>query len=365
MRKAIFQVHLWCGVAIGFYALVIGATGAVLMFRQDLQAWAYPEIFAPPVAGLALASPDAVAAELRTRFPGERLSGIDYPTHRRGTFLAYLINGRDFRAVFLEPSTGGFAGELPKSGWIQQLQDLHFNLWSGSIGLTVNGVGALCLLGMALTGLVLAWPLGFSWRRVFAVDWARGWKRVTWELHRAVGAWTLILLAIWAVTGFYFAFPGAVRRMVNAVLPGGGPAAAAVAAHATAPQPPQLSALVQRAQRELPTAQVARVVVPSTPSGTYDVVMARAVHGDWDGSDEVTLQFDATATLLRVTDASVRSPASRVITWLGLLHVGSFGGWLVKIVWAAFALALPTLFASAYVMWWNRVVAPALRRRSA
>jgi hypothetical protein len=27
-------------------------------------------------------SPDAVVTELRTRFPDERLSGIDYPTHR-------------------------------------------------------------------------------------------------------------------------------------------------------------------------------------------------------------------------------------------------------------------------------------------
>ena len=362
MRKAIFQVHLWCGVAIGLYAFVIGVTGAVLMFRQDLQAWVYPEIFAPPVAGLAIASPDAVAAELRSRFPDERLSGIDYPTHRRGTFLAYLTKGSDFRAVFLEPSTGRFAGELPKSGWIQQLQDLHFNLWAGATGLMVNGVGAMCLLGMALTGLVLAWPSGASWGRPFAVDWSRGWRRVTWEVHRASGAWALVLLATWAVTGFYFAFPGPVRRGVTAMLPAGAPPPGPVTAHAAGGQTPALDALVQRARRELPAAGVARVVVPSTPAGTFDVVMARAVHGDWDGSDEVTLQFDATGTLVRVTDARVRSPASRVITWFGLLHVGSFGGWAVKIAWALFALALPTLFASGYVMWWNRVVAPALRR---
>jgi uncharacterized iron-regulated membrane protein len=61
---------------------------------------------------------------------------------------------------------------------------------------------------------------------------------------------------------------------------------------------------------------------------------------------------------VRVTDAGKRSPASRVITWLGVLHVGNFGGWPVKTVWAAFALALPALFASGYV----HVVEP--RRRA-
>jgi uncharacterized iron-regulated membrane protein len=362
MRKAIFQVHLWCGVAIGLYAFVIGLSGAVLMFRQDLQAWAYPQVFAPLARGAALASPDTVVTELRTRFPDERFSGIDYPTDRRGTFLAYLTKGGDFRAVFLDPLTGRFSGELPKAGWIQQLQDLHFNLWSGSTGLTVNGLGALCLLGMALTGLVIAWPAGTSWAGLLWVDWSRGWKRVTWELHRAAGAWALLLLVMWAITGFYFAFPRPVRTLVNAILPAAGSSSAPVQAHAATVTAPVLSALVARAQQELPLAQVARVVVPSTPLGTYDVVMARAVHGDWDGSDEVTLHFDGTGTLVRVTDASARSPASRVITWFGLLHVGSFGGWPVKIAWALFALALPTLFASGYVMWWNHVVAPALRR---
>ena len=280
-------------------------------------------------------------SELRTRFPDERFSGIDYPTDCRGTFLAYLTRGDDFRAVFLDSSTGRFSGELPKAGWIQQLQDLHFNLWSGSTGLTVNGVGALCLLGMALTGLVIALPGASSWSRAFAMDWTRGWKRVTWELHRAVGAWTLALLMMWAVTGFYFAFPAPVRLVVNALLPADALPTGSVTAHAPGGQAPALDGLVQRARRELPTAQVARVVVPSTPAGTYDVVMARAVHGDWDGSDEVTLHFDFTGTLVRVTDASVRLPASRVISWFGLLHVGSFGGWTVKIAWALFALALP------------------------
>ena len=47
--------------------------------------WAYPEVFAPRVSAEALASPDAVVRELRTRFPDERFSGIDYPTDRRGT----------------------------------------------------------------------------------------------------------------------------------------------------------------------------------------------------------------------------------------------------------------------------------------
>jgi uncharacterized iron-regulated membrane protein len=203
-------------------------------------------------------SPDAVVTELRTRFPDERLSGIDYPTHRRGTFLAYLTEGDDFRAVFLDAATGRFAGELPRSGWIQRLQDLHFNLWSGPTGLALNGAGALCLLLMAVTGLVIAWPGSPGWRRVLVVDRSRGWKRLTWELHRATGVWALVFLAMWGVTGAYLAFPTPVRQLVNTLLPGGPSSSAAVDAHAIGVTPPALAALVQRAQRELPSTGPAR-----------------------------------------------------------------------------------------------------------
>ena len=216
MKKAIFQLHLWCGIAIGAYAFVIGLSGAVLMFRQDLQAWAYPQVFARPVPGFALASPDVVVAELRTRFPEERFSGIDYPTDRRGTFLAYLTRGTDFRAVFLDPSTGRFLGELPKSGWIQRLQDLHFNLWAGPAGLTANGVGALFLLGMALTGLVIAWPGSPPGAALSRGLEPRVEARDLGAASRGRGAGRSSCSPMWAVTGFYFAFPAPVRRLVNA-----------------------------------------------------------------------------------------------------------------------------------------------------
>lgn len=363
MKRALVQLHLWCGLVIGVYAFVIGTTGAVLMFRPELQGAVYPQLLPAPTPTTPVASPDAVVAELRNHFPDHSFSGIDYPTYRRGTLLAYVTKGDEFRAVFLDPGTGRVVGELPKSGWVQRLQDLHFYLWAGTPGLTLNGVGGLCLLVMVVTGAAIAWPGASMWPQALWVDWRHGWKRVMWELHRAVGSWALLLLAMWAATGAYFAFPRPVRALVELVLPVRRSDDSRIAAHAAGGTPPSLQELVARARRELPSARVARVLVPFAPGGTYAVAMAREVHGDWDGSDEVTLHFDATGTLVRVADARQRSSGERVLSWLGLLHVGNFGGWPLKVVWAVFALALPTLFASGYVMWWNRVVRPAVRRR--
>src|SRR4030095_10329560 len=36
MRRALFQVHLWSGIAIGLYIFMISVTGSVLVYRNEL-----------------------------------------------------------------------------------------------------------------------------------------------------------------------------------------------------------------------------------------------------------------------------------------------------------------------------------------
>jgi uncharacterized iron-regulated membrane protein len=115
--------------------------------------------------------------------------------------------------------------------------------------------------------------------------------------------------------------------------------------------------VVARAQAHMPDAQLARFVIPSGPAGTYGVVLARNAHGDWDSSDEVTFYFDRySGDLLGADEASGRTAGDVFLTWLGLLHVGTFGGITVKIIWFAAGLAMPVVAVTGVVMWWNRVV---------
>ena len=36
LRRALFQVHLWSGIAIGVYILIVSLTGSVLVYRNEL-----------------------------------------------------------------------------------------------------------------------------------------------------------------------------------------------------------------------------------------------------------------------------------------------------------------------------------------
>lgn len=353
VRRAVFQVHLWTGLVAGAYLFVIGVTGAVVVFRQELQRAAYPEFHAPARAGGATAEPAALLRELRRAYPGYRLSGLDWPTYRRDTFLAYVSNGAEFRTVFAHPESARVAGELPYD-WIRRLQDLHFDLLAGTTGRTINGIGALCLLAMGVSGLVVWWPGIARWRGGLVVHRGRGWKRVTWELHGVSGVWASALLLMWAATGAYYGFPQAARAAIAAVSPPTvvRPPDSAPAAGRAALAP---EAILARARRHVPDAQLARLVFPLGDRGTYLVVLARRVHGDYDTSDEVTLYFDQySGDLLLARDHARRSGGDLVTAWIGPLHFGSFGGLPVKAAWAVAGLTLPLLFVTGLVMWLNR-----------
>jgi uncharacterized iron-regulated membrane protein len=49
-----------------------------------------------------------------------------------------------------------------------------------------------------------------------------------------------------------------------------------------------------------------------------------------------------------------------VLRWLSRLHFGRFGGWPIKALWTVLGLLPIILFITGAVMWWNRVLRPAL-----
>jgi uncharacterized iron-regulated membrane protein len=360
-RRVLFQVHVWTGLVVGLYAIFIGVTGSALVFRSTLQQRTYPALFASRRAGTALAPAETVIASLTRQFPGYRFSGFEYPSSRRGSFLAYLANGDELHTVFLDAERGTVIGELPRDGWIQRLQDLHFTFLAGPRGYVLNGIAAACLLVMCLTGVVVWWPGLSRMAQACIVHPGRGWRRIVWELHGAAAIWSVALLIVWCVSGIYFSFPGPFRQATERVVTLA-PYPSLQSQPPTSAPPPAPSDLVRTAQSRVPGAQLARFSLPSGQRGTYSVTLARDRHGDGDTSDEVTVYFDRfTGRELATRDQTGRTAGDIFLIWLGRLHVGNFGGTAVKLVWFTGGLVFPLLAVTGAVMWWNRFVRPKLR----
>ena len=104
LRKALFQIHLWAGIAIGLYLVVVCVTGSALVFRIHLQRAAFPHLFT------AMPGEPADAATIldwvSKAFPNDRISGIEAPTRELPTTFAFIVHEGRPHTFLLDPATG-------------------------------------------------------------------------------------------------------------------------------------------------------------------------------------------------------------------------------------------------------------------
>lgn len=355
LRRVVFQIHLWLGLIAGLYVLVISITGAALVYRIDVQRALHPALFTPRVSG-PLADPVTIMDSVSRAYPGQRLSGVDAPTTSRPTYLAYVTTAQRFTTVLVDPVSAEVLGELPEQSIVRTLQELHHDLLGGRRGRTINGVGAAAIVVMALTGLWLWWPGRAAWRRAITIDTGRRGQRLLWEVHRAVGFWTVLLIVMWAITGMYLAFPAQARALVGAFSPLTATRTPVSGAAATGDgAEPSWRSMIERARMFRPTAHVARVVLPFGERGAFLVMFADASPTPAGAPlDPVYLdRFTGEPIAAPERHASV---GDRVVRSMSPLHVGGVGGAVGRGIWFAGGLAPAVLFMTGAIVWWGRAV---------
>ena len=112
--------------------------------------------------------------------------------------------------VLLMSVTGSiivFRDELSRWFSVEWLVNLHKNLLLGETGRLVNGVGAICVTTVCVTGAIIWWPGLKNWRRSLKVSWGSRFARFTWNTHSALGFWCFFFILMWGISGIYFSFP--------------------------------------------------------------------------------------------------------------------------------------------------------------
>jgi uncharacterized iron-regulated membrane protein len=131
-------------------------------------------------------------------------------------FKIHLWSGAALGVYVLLMSVTGsllvFRNHLPSSHAVVWLAKLHTNLLAGETGRFVNGVASAFLTIICITGIIVWWPGVKNWRRGLSVNWTARLPRLNWDVHSALGFWAFGFVLVWAVSGFYFSFPGLFNR---------------------------------------------------------------------------------------------------------------------------------------------------------
>jgi uncharacterized iron-regulated membrane protein len=361
LRRLNFVIHSWVGIGLALYLIVIGVTGSILVFRSEIERLSESTTWQRIRVGTRTADIKTVVNNVQQAYPRWRLVSLLAPSDPEATFVA-VLEGRERIRVACDPNSGKVLGEFPSQpNWMEFVRELHETLLlSGHTGRLVNGFAASLLLLLNATGVVIWWPGVRSWRRALRVSFRRNWRRINFDLHSAVGFWTLAIVSMWAITGVYFAWPRQTFLLVNSF---SNVVSARPPTIVVSPEGPlgalDLDRLVERARVLDPGTKLAGIVLPYSRRAPIAVLMQR--HNGPGREYEDTVYFNPYSGKYILTwSYGVNQSLGDSLIWLQVpLHFGTYWGLGVKLAWAPCGLAIPLLTVTGLLMYWNR----ALRRK--
>jgi uncharacterized iron-regulated membrane protein len=211
-KKITGKVHLWLGLASGLIVFIVGLTGAILVFEEEisrlLNYGVFQEVektdqpFAPPskifsIAGSALQN-KKIARTYYTVFT----SG------RQVNALWALDSTRQYHAVLQNPYTGKIVGSYDyKNAFFTIITHIHISLLMGEVGTTIISYATLTFVLLMITGIILWKPASRKgYKQRFTIKWNAKGKRLNYDLHNVLGfymAWIAIFIAL---TGLVWSF---------------------------------------------------------------------------------------------------------------------------------------------------------------
>ncbi len=220
LRKAIFQIHLWSGIGLGLYVLLISVTGSILVYRNELYRVATADPIVVTASGPQLTDDQLKAAAIRA-YPGYRVVRISRALNPDQAVGIILSRGGGEKNRLFNPYTGADVGEtVPLGIWmVSELLSLHDDLLGGTTGREVNGLGSILVAVLAFTGMVVWWPGIRKWRKSLTVPRGAGWQRTIWGLHSMIGFWGLGIILLFAASGVYLCAPELVQDLADKIEP--------------------------------------------------------------------------------------------------------------------------------------------------
>ena len=218
LRKACFQVHLWIGLAIGLYVVVLSLTGSALVFRNELNRAFSPE--RPAIDKDArIQSPEELTEAARHAYPGFAVARVgDVQGRSPVVQISLERDGETIERVFNAYTGEDLGDPFPMASrallWVTILHD-DLLIMEGQRGRFWNGIGSILTALLCLSGAIVWWPGIAVWRRSVTVKWRSAWPRLSFDLHSALGFWCFVLIAIWAVSGIYLSLPTPFMAVVD------------------------------------------------------------------------------------------------------------------------------------------------------
>jgi len=341
-RSIWWMVHSWLGLKLSIFLSFILLTGTLAVFAHEIDWLVTPAMRVTP-RDAPQASWGKLAQAAARSDPTARLQTLYAPIDPWFAAEAWMDHGKGAPSrVYIDPWTARVTGTHGWANVHRFLRQVHRHLMLPTkIGIPIVSSLALLLATSLVTGIVTykKWWRGFV-RRPRGGDS----RRLTGDLHRLAGLWSLWFVALIAVTGVWY--------LVETL---GGNAAVPELPKVTTSAPSTGAALdrmVALVKRERPTLKI-REIRFTEDNGVIFLGQDQA----WlvrDRANGVAVD-PSTGRITMSLDGRDLNVHQRISEMADPLHFGTLGGLPTKIIWFVFGALLTVLAVTGAIIYTLRL----------
>ena len=348
-------LHLWLGLASGIIVVILGLTGCVLVFEQELKSLSSPWLHVEQPAGGNYLPPSVLYQAVKKALPHKEINSVWY--HGADKTAHFSLNSDSM--VYINPYTAEIVAMVDHEDFFHEVDEGHRHLWlPEKIGKQVVGWATFIFFLLLITGLILWWPKNLrksNLDKSLKIKWRAKFKRLNYDLHNVLGFYSLLIALLMAITGLVMSFSWFNKSVYW--LSGGDSNQSSpkeeIYEPGLLPIHENVDLVWRKVQDEYAVYRKNEIII-SFPKESNEPIYACTdmINGHW--RDLYFKQSDLSLTSNTMPKMKDLPFADQVRKLNFTMHVGAFGGLWIKGIYFIASLICASLPITGFYVWWGK-----------
>lgn len=207
-KKVFFQIHWFLGITAGLILSLMGVTGAIYSYEQQILKWLNQDSYVVEAAQTPKLSPAQLYQHFNQQQPEIEINSITIAADPTASSTVNIKKEGARRGynMMVNPYTAEVLPDIKGRDTLQFIQRLHRNLTVGEFGAQITGASTLMLIFFVLSGIYLRFPKKHSIKQWLFIKPKLKGRNFIWDLHAVVGTWVIVFYLLFACTGLYWSY---------------------------------------------------------------------------------------------------------------------------------------------------------------
>lgn len=208
LKKIFFQIHWFLGITAGLVLAIMGVTGAIYSYDQQILKWINKDSYIIAVQNQPKLSPSQLYTHFAHHHPEIKINSITIAKAADESSTLNIVKEGERRGynMMVNAYSAEILPEIQGREFFQFIQRLHRYLTLGDFGKQITGASTLMLIFFVLSGIYLRWPKKHSWKQWLFVKPKLKGRNFLWDLHAVIGTWVILFYLMLAMTGLYWSY---------------------------------------------------------------------------------------------------------------------------------------------------------------